>query len=201
MVSSIHLSGLSRTSDGRGIVGIFPSLTLFFLTLCAAFLVMFKRVTKKEKKRVEEEELGLDDDMKEILGMHDTDSDESDSDSDSESGNSDDLEDEEDEEEAGGRTRKASADDDSEDDEDGESDGDAEEGPPPLSVQEATKNPVYTISLDPDVRGCIVCPGKLLKNNKMVELHVESVVRLTTPFVSTSKSPLTVTPGSHAEVY
>jgi hypothetical protein len=42
---------------------------------------MFKRVAKRVKRKEEEEALGLDEDMKEALGMHDTDSDESESDS------------------------------------------------------------------------------------------------------------------------
>ena len=40
---------------------------------------MFKRVEKRIRKKEKEEELGIDEDMKEMLGMHDTDSEESDS--------------------------------------------------------------------------------------------------------------------------
>ena len=43
---------------------------------------MFKRIEKKAKKRKRDEELGLDDEAKQVLGLQDTDSDESESDSD-----------------------------------------------------------------------------------------------------------------------
>jgi hypothetical protein len=47
---------------------------------------MFKRAARRVKKKEREEALGLDEDMKEVLGMHDTDSEESNSDSDSDGG-------------------------------------------------------------------------------------------------------------------
>jgi hypothetical protein len=49
---------------------------------------MFKRVAKRVKRKEDEEALGLDEDMKEALGMHDTDSDESESDSSGDESNS-----------------------------------------------------------------------------------------------------------------
>ncbi|TDL25671.1 hypothetical protein BD410DRAFT_895903 [Rickenella mellea] len=128
---------------------------------------MFKRVTKKLKKRDEEEELGLDEEAKEILGMHDTDSDESESDSDSDNESADGAKGELDEEED-----DHPSDEDVEDEDDGSQSSD--DGEPPLSTADAIKDPVYTISLENDIRGCIVCPGKLLKNSKVVELHTIS---------------------------
>ncbi|KAJ7808189.1 hypothetical protein B0H14DRAFT_2609107 [Mycena olivaceomarginata] len=120
---------------------------------------MFKRVDKRRKRQEEEEELGLDEDMKEVLGLNDTDSDESDSDNDSESW--DEIE--------GGRR-------DEEDDEDSSDDSDAEE--PPISVEEALRDPVYVVSIEPDVKACITCPGKLLKNAEILRLHRASKARL-----------------------
>lgn len=136
---------------------------------------MFKRVEKRRRKKEEEEELGLDEDMKEVLGMQDTDSDESDSDSDSDSdseraldaGNEEGGSDAGDNEEEGA---EISSD---------EGDGDAEENEaktPGLSVQDALDDPVYLMSLEPDVKACIVCPTKLLKHPKMIEVHKASNV-------------------------
>ncbi|KAJ7364357.1 hypothetical protein DFH08DRAFT_930319 [Mycena albidolilacea] len=120
---------------------------------------MFKRVDKRRKRQEEEEELGLDEDMKEVLGLNDTDSDESDSDDNSESeSEADDGADEVEGEEG-----------DEEDDEDS-SDEEGEEEPP-ISVEEALRDPVYVVSIEPDVKACITCPGKLLKNAEILRLH------------------------------
>jgi len=120
---------------------------------------MFKRVEKRRRKKEEEEELGLDD-MKEVLGLQDTDSDESDSDSDSEqtSGIVDAVEDIEGSGEEGGEGEGRKA-------------GNAE-----ISIEDALADPVYLVSLEPDIKGCIVCPGKLLKHPKMIEVHKASNV-------------------------
>lgn len=119
---------------------------------------MFKRVEKRRRKKVEEEELGLDEDMKEILGLQDTDSDESDSDSDQSS-----TEDVEEGEkyfsDMGGFGKDSGTD---------QNDEKEEEH---ITIQEALRDPVYLISLQPDTKACVVCPGKLLKGGKMVELH------------------------------
>ena len=69
---------------------------------------MFKRVEKRIRKREKEEELGLDGDMKEMLGLNDTDSDESSSSS------SEDGSDDEDQEEPRMRGEDASDEDDDE---------------------------------------------------------------------------------------
>lgn len=129
---------------------------------------MFKRVEKRRRKKEEEEDLGLDEDMKDVLGMQDTDSDESNSDSDSDS-------------DSGGSAAGEDVNADGEGEVD-EGDGDVEEEDeseaenPEISVQDALDDPVYLISLDPDVKACIVCPGKLLKHPKMIEVHRTSGV-------------------------
>ncbi|KAF8071868.1 hypothetical protein FPV67DRAFT_902873 [Lyophyllum atratum] len=46
-----------------------------------------------------------------------------------------------------------------------------EEEQPVITVQEALRDALYIVSLEPVVKACIVCPGKLLKGAKMVELH------------------------------
>lgn len=130
---------------------------------------MFKRVEKRRRKKEEEEKLGLDEDMKEVLGIQDTDSDESDSDesnSDSERGTGD--------EEAGDASEEEVAEISAD-----EGDADAEEGvakAPELSVQDALEDPIYLMSLEPDIKACIACPKKLLKHPKMIEVHKASNV-------------------------
>ena len=122
---------------------------------------MFKRVDKRRRKKEEEEKLDLDEEVKEILGFQDTDSDESESDS-------DEGEEEEEEEEEG------SAVDDHEEmnfGEEDEDDDDDEEEDPSINVDQALKDPLYIISVLPDIKGCIVCPDKILKGTKMIQLH------------------------------
>lgn len=138
---------------------------------------MFKRVQKRLRKREREEELGIDGDMKEVLGLQDTDSDESDSSSEEEEGSDVEAQDAADDEE------------DSQDDgsvileEEGyaevlDTESDDNEDLPEISVIEAVKNPVYIVSIQPKVEACILCPGKLLKNQKMSEVHKASKVSL-----------------------
>jgi hypothetical protein len=122
---------------------------------------MFKRVEKRRRKKEEEEELGLDEDMKEVLGMQDTDSDESDSDSDSDSASDH------------GIGSDAGIEEATEEDGDG---GDSEAGNHEISVEDALEDPVYLVSLEPDRKACIVCPGKLLKHSRMIEVHKTSNV-------------------------
>ncbi|KAJ7679056.1 hypothetical protein DFH06DRAFT_943799, partial [Mycena polygramma] len=122
---------------------------------------MFKRVEKRRRKQEEEEELGLDEDARDVLGLNDTDSDESESDSDeSES----EAEGAEDGEEAGEEDQG-----DYDDGEDSSEEDGAEE--PPISVKEALRDPVYVVSIEPDVKACIVCPGKLLKKPEILTQH------------------------------
>ncbi|KZT22050.1 hypothetical protein NEOLEDRAFT_1244201 [Neolentinus lepideus HHB14362 ss-1] len=147
---------------------------------------MFKRVEKRIKKAEQDDELGLDDEVKEALGLNtvDTDSDESDSDSESELAS---------EESANTKKRKRAEDDDGEQDDDNEQDDDEENEqgedesesdeeddpnavPFSMSIVDALSNPTYIQSLDPEIQACIVCPGKLLKHPKMIEVHVASGV-------------------------
>ncbi|KAJ7261723.1 hypothetical protein B0H12DRAFT_1217660 [Mycena haematopus] len=125
---------------------------------------MFKRVDKRRRKQEEEKELGLDDDAREVLGLNDTDSDESDSDSDESESEADGAEEGADSEGADSEgAEEADEDEDSSDEEDREE--------PPISVEEALQDPVYVVSLEPDVKACIACPGKLLKNAEILKLH------------------------------
>ncbi|KAI6108039.1 hypothetical protein F5141DRAFT_1120303 [Pisolithus sp. B1] len=54
----------------------------------------------------------------------------------------------------------------------------------PISIEEALKNPVYLISLDPTVHGCILCKGKIIKNAEMAVVHKGSVVLFTCFFLT-----------------
>lgn len=169
---------------------------------------MFKRVTRRQKRKEEEEDLGLTEEMKEVMGMQDTDSSESDSnsDDDSDSDSEGSGEDEkvpkfkgqkrkrgaEDEEELGPELEEGTEGDDGEldgeveeddgekeeqeeEEQEGESDEDEE---PTMSISAALQNPLHVVSLDPEIRTCVVCPGKLLKNAKMIEVHMASNVCL-----------------------
>lgn len=128
---------------------------------------MFKRVEKRIKRKKQEDELGLDEDMKDVLGLNDTDSDESESDvDDSEDDNQDIEADDYNHDELEGDFDKES-DDDSNDDED-------QTERSLITVQEALNDPIFIVSLDPDIKECIACPGKLLKSPVMVETHKSS---------------------------
>jgi hypothetical protein len=118
---------------------------------------MFKRVDKRRRKKEEEKNLGLDEEVKEILGIQDTDSEESESDSDSDEGE---------EEDNAVDEEVISGEEDNDDEED-----DEEEEDPSITVSQALKDPLYIVSILPDVKACIVCPGKLLKSVKMAQLH------------------------------
>lgn len=147
---------------------------------------MFKRVLKRKIRQEREEELGIDSEMKEVLGMQDTDSDESDS--------SSDEGDSEAEAEEQGSDEESEVDDEAEDDEeDGseeeldeaesvpeESDSDNEAQLPQMSVTDAVSEPIYLVSLDSEIKACILCPGKLLKNSTMADVHRSSKVCFTT---------------------
>jgi hypothetical protein len=154
---------------------------------------MFKRVERKIKRKEKEEELGINEDMKEVLGIHDTDSDESDS----ESEDSSDAEEGEGEEE--GRSsdegtippplkkrkrdnfepepedQEESGMDEAPDEMDADQSDEDEEGVQ-MNVEEALNDPLYIVSIQPDVRACILCPDKLLKNPTMAEVHKTSQV-------------------------
>lgn len=116
---------------------------------------MFKRVERKRKKREEDEELNPDEDMRGTMRLDDTDSDESDSGSDSAQSDDSDVE------TGGGRNQEEDVA--SKDEDVGED--------PPISVAEALKDPIYLVSFDPAVYGCVMCKGKLIKNAEMAAAH------------------------------
>ena len=137
---------------------------------------MFKRVEKRRRKKEEEEELGLDEDMKEILGTQETDSEESASDSDdhSDDDSSDEGEGMEQNGVGGGDEEGGDEEGESADEDDGKEE---EEEDPNVTVSQALKDPLYVVSVLPEVKACIICPGKLLKGAKMVQTHRESNAR------------------------
>jgi hypothetical protein len=113
---------------------------------------MFKRVEKHRQRKEDADNLALGERWQEILGLHDTDSEESAS----EGSECDSDEDEQ----TCGRPEY------SEDEE-----GDDEE----MTVSQALIDPLYVASfLQPEIKACIICPGKLLKGLKMEELHLAS---------------------------
>lgn len=73
--------------------------------------------------------------------------------------------------------------DDVEEDQDEQEEESGEDDEPTMSISAALQNPLHVVSLDPEIRTCVVCPGKLLKNAKMIEVHMASNVR---PFVPLS---------------
>lgn len=147
---------------------------------------MFKRIEKKQKKQADDEERGLDEETKQILGMHDTDSDESDSGSDSDSdsdGSGAELDGMA--EGSGGEMEAEWLGADGGEDSDAESDAEgdsSDEEEPPMTTSEAIQDPIYKSPADPSIRACIVCPKKVFKNDKMVEVHLASSVSLINNF-------------------
>ena len=136
---------------------------------------MFKRVERRKKRQEKEEELGLDAETKEVLGLHDTDSEESESESEKDVSGNEDEDDAEELSDASGEEDQEDAEHDH-DDEGSAEDSEDELVLPNISVTEAVRDPVYTVPLDPDVKACILCPGKLLKNTTMVDVHKSSKV-------------------------
>ena len=144
---------------------------------------MFKRIEKKQKRQAEIDELGLDENAKEMLGIQDTDSDESESESDAEAS----------EDEMGPNVAEGDVSvmttewlDTGNSGSEDEEDSDTEEpdfDPPPMTLAEAIVNPIYAFS--EDVTQCITCPNKKLKNDKMVEVHLQSTVSV----IYTPQSP------------
>ena len=137
---------------------------------------MFKRVEKRIRKKEKEEELGIDEDMKEMLGMHDTDSEESDSSSSEDEGvdvagvfDGD----------SNGSGAEEDAEEDDEEDEDAEDSGEEQDENTPMTISEVLQDPLFTIQEEPEIKTCIICPGKLLKNPIMIDVHLNSVVSTT----------------------
>ena len=162
---------------------------LLFYPLCPRSLLrlrnlsslqkMFKRVEKKLAKKKKDEELGFSEEIKEAIGLIDSDSDDSSSDESEASSSTSNLQvpskrkqlldDELDAgSDANSEGKGSGAADDSEDYED--------EPGVQMSVEEALHDPLYIISIQPDIRGCIICPRKLLKNNTMASVHMKSQV-------------------------
>lgn len=112
---------------------------------------MFKRAEKHRQKKEDAKKLSLDDRWQEILGFHDTDLDESASESDDTTDGID---------EQTNATGDYSEDEEDEDE---------------MTVGQALIDPLYLASsIQPDVKACIICPGKVLKGSKMEELHFAS---------------------------
>ena len=128
----------------------------------------------------------MTEEMKEVLGMHDTDTDESDSSTGGESSGEDsedmDVDDAEiiqgveDESESEG-----------EDEDEGGASGDEDDSVedeeltrPPLSVTETMTDPMYSVSSSGYPKACAVCPTKRFKSEAFVEEHKNSKVSLQT---------------------
>ncbi|KAH8825300.1 hypothetical protein DL96DRAFT_176307 [Flagelloscypha sp. PMI_526] len=151
---------------------------------------MFKRVERRQRRKAKEEELGLDEDTKEFLGLQDTDSDESNSSEEDSSG---------DEQDAFQSDQNAEVSDD---------DGvinhqdlskyagmDEEQDIPAVTVEQALHDPVFTHLSNPDWSCCILCPGKVLKGKEPAKIHIESHVRFFSSFPLTWVIYLLLTRG------
>lgn len=152
---------------------------------------MFKRIERRQKRKEEEEELGINEEMKDIMGLQDTDSSESESDSDSDSDASGQAEGS-DVGEARLKRKRGVADGDEGSDEEGDGEGsdvdedasggsgsdeeDEDEDAPVISIASALREPIYDLTSDSDTRACAVCPGKNLKIAEMVRVHEGSKV-------------------------
>ncbi|KAF9052455.1 hypothetical protein BDZ89DRAFT_1153835 [Hymenopellis radicata] len=123
---------------------------------------MFKRVDRRLKRKAEQEELGIDSELKEALGIPETDSDESESDDDSDDG--DDGQDENQDDDAN----------DEDDPADEQSSSDEADEDVDMTVKQVLVNPLHPSPSNPDITKCFICPGKLLKNETMIQLHLKS---------------------------
>jgi hypothetical protein len=144
---------------------------------------MFKRARRRIEKSEKMHKLGLTPEVKEELGLNVDDTD-SLSESGSESSGSErpsrkrkrslkDVGGDADARESGPRG-SASEGEEAEESEpdDGVDDKMGAEGGP--TVDDALKDPLFFVT--DDLRACVVCPGKLLKNQHMVELHTGAMV-------------------------
>lgn len=138
---------------------------------------MFKRVDRRLKRKAEQEELGIDSELKEALGIPDTDSDESDSSDDDEESDEDEGEDEGNVEEDEADVEK---DIDVDDDEEALSDDGSEDDEYDRSVADVLANPLYPSATDPDKTRCSVCPGKTLSSPLKIGEHLKSKASVTT---------------------
>lgn len=146
--------------------------------------IMFKRVDRRLKRKAEQEELGIDSELKEALGIPDTDSDESDSDGDSDDSDEDshegglDVEVDEDEN-AEALSNAGSGDELSERDDPDEIE---------MTIDQALTNPLYPSPSDPDTTLCFVCPGRQLKASSQIDIHLKSKARTISPQYSITHS-------------
>ena len=149
---------------------------------------MFKRARRRIEKSEQERELGLTPEIKEDLGLNDTESESDTSDprvslSESESSGSErpsrkrkrPLDDGEGESDAGESDDIGHASEDQDEDSGSDADAKSAEGGP--TVAEALNNPLFFVS--DDQQACAVCPGKRLKNRHMADLHTAATVRPT----------------------
>ncbi|KIY64997.1 hypothetical protein CYLTODRAFT_445638 [Cylindrobasidium torrendii FP15055 ss-10] len=136
---------------------------------------MFKRIDRRLKRKAEQEELGIDGDLKEQLGLV-TDSDESESDSDSDGEGQGESSDADNDVDAAGSDNEGIEEEDGEEqdsDSEEEDDGGSSEDENTLdrSVAEVLENPLFLASEDPPTTLCSVCPGKILTTVQAVETH------------------------------
>lgn len=152
-----------------------------FATACKSSLLqftktpMFKRVAKRIRKQEEEDALGLDAEVKQVLGLNDTDSEESDDDS-SDDGSLAGLEGSEDGEGLGQDGEEM-------DEDEGpdlfeESDSEADDQPQKIkmkmSISQALKDPIFLDPEDAMNKLCVICVGKKLKTENLVTIHRSS---------------------------
>lgn len=117
---------------------------------------MFKRVEKRRRKEEDEDALGLNEEMKEIMGLQDTDSEESDSGSEGSGDNEDEIREEDEEDEVNSEDEEL----------------------PPITIAEALVEPVFIAALEPTQYACVVCPGRVLKGSEMRQAHISSNVKI-----------------------
>ncbi|OCF34572.1 hypothetical protein I316_03613 [Kwoniella heveanensis BCC8398] len=162
---------------------------------------LYKLTEKRMKKRAREDEQGITQIKAAMREMGDsageeTDSDESvsgsgseDEDDDDEQGWSEDSDDDDDEEESQEEDEEGDAeldvdiegldDSDDEDEEEDEEDAGSEDGSEasssvfPISLEGALTEPIYANG-NADDQLCVLCPDKLMKNQHMVKIHLES---------------------------
>lgn len=120
---------------------------------------MFKRLEKRRLRKEEGRKLGISDEkINVIMGLNDTDSEESTSESDS----------------SCERENVAGSIEELESDDNADNAGVENKDDPLVSVDQALLDPIYVVSVYPEVKACIVCPGKQLKGQKMTQWHCAS---------------------------
>jgi hypothetical protein len=90
-------------------------------------------------------------------------------------------EDEEEESASGNEDESASEDDDADEEDDADADADTDADVPfTLTLDTALISPIYpaprSAGAGPDGRLCVLCPGKVLKHERMVQVHLSSSV-------------------------